>query len=284
MTQKKWSHQQRMCCCRYSYSLSLRLHSHVYSRPLPVISPNGKVMSRTTSQITVSYSLHPSNNDYPVLIELQLCFISFSPFRNDALIPGWQIACLKSPVTPGLTGDILDTVIDTENSKLCQSRIKIDLANLMWGDGWREKDCAYAHAHGSAPRDCTMQTLTQHNTVKSKWDKICISISIHVTHQIFCWSLLLTVVLHEIHADTKLLFFVFAVFWAKSKPLIIPESKKDNLSLISPAVKVKCVYRSVLGLSQPLAQFFMIKGGGGGKKPVGQPATWSHAQCCPWPG
>lgn len=79
-------------------------------------------------------------------------------------------------------------------------------------------------------------------------------------------------------------FFVFAVFWAKSKPLIIPESKKDNLSLTSPAVKVKCVYRSVLGLSQPLAQFFMIKGGGGDKKPVGQPATWSHAQCCPWPG
>lgn len=72
-------------------------------------------------------------------------------------------------------------------------------------------------------------------------------------------------------------FFLFSRFLSQVETFDHLGVKKGQLLSVSPAVGVKCAHQSVLGLSQPLAQFFMIKGRRGGKKPVGQPHGLTHS-------
>lgn len=150
----------------------------------------------------------------------------------------WQISGLKL-LTPSIrlnSRHISATVIDT-CMKRCQSKLKKDLAVLTWRDSWREKHCAYAHAHGSVLRTCT------HNTVRSKWAVVEKLYIYHLETHFTLYVCVCVCVFFKIvnlccdvpwnpcwHQTTSRFFFSSP---AKSNPLIILESKKDNLSLLS---------------------------------------------------
>lgn len=177
----------------------------------------------------------------------------------------WQIPGLKL-LTPSIrlnSRHISATVIDT-CMKRCQSKLKKDLAVLTWRDSWREKHCAYAHAHGSVLRTCT------HNTARSKWA---------VVEKLYIYHL-------ETHFTLYVcVFFTFlnssSLLWCAMKSMLTPNYFSFFFSLpqLSPksfdhfGVKKGQLVSSVPGrlvtslcasaLSQTLAHIFMIKAGRG---------------------